>query len=226
MCSGEHTALLLLSKLRGWELETYWEAGHPALTALAGAIARVLGTTSAKLDLAPDGCGLPSVVVALHEIARAYAFLAEPRHVQAPDPRTSVAPALAVVRDAMLANPEMIAGTRDRLDTSLMKAVPGRLISKTGAEGLRAVALLGSTHDDGQAARPSGLAIKIEDGGAHPRAGWAAAVEALLQVGRIDGASLRALARFHQPATRDPHGRSLSTATASFELVPVGELIQ
>ncbi len=42
----------------------------------------------------------------------------------------------------MLANPEMVAGRHDRLDTSLMKAAPGRLVSKAGMEALRGVAIL------------------------------------------------------------------------------------
>ena len=42
----------------------------------------------------------------------------------------------------MLANPEMVGGRHDRLDTSLMKAAPDRLVSKSGMEALRGVAIL------------------------------------------------------------------------------------
>ena len=72
----------------------------------------------------------------------AYAILADPGSLPRRDPRSSIASAVAIVRDAMLANPEMIAGRHDRLDTSLMKAVEGRLISKAGMEALRAIAIL------------------------------------------------------------------------------------
>ena len=226
MCSGEHAVHILLSKLQGWDPETYWQSGHPALTAVTGVVARALGAAPGKIEPAIDVCGLPTVVVPLHEVARAYAFLAEPDAVPAADPRASLAPALRVVRDAMLENAEIVAGSRDRLDTSLMKAAPGRLISKTGSEALRGIAILRGPRAKGGDARPSGLAIKIEDGGGHPRASWAATVEALHQVGLLEAQALRALGRFHHPTTRDSHGRHLSSAIPKFELVPVGELTQ
>jgi L-asparaginase II len=224
MCSGEHAALVLLSKLKGWDLETYWEPGHPAVAAMTSTLARALGTAASTLDVAVDVCGLPTAVIPLHEVARAYAFLADPGAIGASDPRASLAPSVRVVRDAMLANAEMVAGSRDRLDTSLMKAAPGRLISKTGGEGLRGVAVLGGRRLGRGDARPSGLAIKIEDGGGHARASWAATVEALHQVGLLDGQALRSLGRFHHPTSHDPHGRNLSVATPKFELAPLGEL--
>jgi L-asparaginase II len=226
MCSGEHAVLILLSKLKGWDLETYWQPGHPALAAVTTAISRALGSEPGKLEVAIDVCGLPTVVAPLHEIARAYAFLADPGAIGERDPRAALAPSLRVVRDAMLENPEMVAGTRDRLDTSLMKAAPGGLISKTGGEGLRAVAILGPPRANGGDGGSSGLAVKIEDGGGHPRASWAASVEALHQVGLLDAQAMRALGRFHHPTSRDPHGRVLSSAIPKFDLVPLGELIQ
>ena len=83
----------------------------------------------------------------------------------------------------MLANPEMIGGRHDRLDTSLMKAVPGRLISKAGMEALRGIAILAGPRTGTSAAGPSGLAVKIEDGDGYDRGTWAASVEALRQAG-------------------------------------------
>lgn len=137
MCSGQHSAFLLLSRLRGWDPKSYWLEEHPAQVAYREAVARAFGTSASKLKLGIDGCGIPTYAFPLREIARAYAFLGDPSAVAASDPRASVAPALTIVRDAMLANPEMVAGTRDRIDTSVMKALPGRLISKGGMEALR-----------------------------------------------------------------------------------------
>ena len=53
----------------------------------------------------------------------------------------------------MLANPEMVGGTRDRLDTSLMKAAPGRIVSKGGMEALRGLAVLPGARPARTAAR-------------------------------------------------------------------------
>jgi L-asparaginase II len=152
-------------------------------------------------------------------------MLADPSAVAASDPRASLAPALTIVRDSMLANPEMIGGTRDRLDTSLMKAMPGRLVSKAGMEALRGIAILAGERTSGTPAEATGLAVKIEDGDGYDRGTWAASVEALAQAGVLDKPALRALARYHRPQIMDPHGRLGAEAVPSFELAPLGELV-
>lgn len=227
MCSGQHSSMLLLARLRGWPLESYWLEDHPVQLAWQATMARALGVRSDRLVTAIDGCGVPTFAVPLREVARAYAMLADPMGLPPRDPRLELAPALTTIRDAMLANPEMIAGTHDRLDTSVMKTVPRRLVSKGGMEALRGVAILGGPrHGSGSSSAPSGLAIKIEDGGGYDRASWAATIEALQQVGVLAGGSLRELARYHRPPALDPHGRLAGESVAGFELVPVGELVR
>jgi L-asparaginase II len=225
MCSGQHSALILLAKLRGWSLEDYWLDDHPAQVAYGETVARAYGTTPGRLRTAVDGCGLLTYAFPLREVARAYAMLAEPSAVPGGDLRASLTPALSRVRDAMLAHPEMVAGTRERLDTSLMKALPGRVVSKAGMEALRGIAILPGPRSTGGSAGPSGMVVKIEDGDGYDRAGWAATIEALRQAGVLDGQPLRMLARYHRPPTLDPHGRIAAEAVPSFELAPVGELI-
>ncbi len=225
MCSGQHTVSLLLSRLRGWDPTEYWKPGHPSQIAYRAAVAAVFATPTANLRTAIDGCGVETYAFPLREIARAFAMLADPASIPAGDPRTRLAPALTRVRDAMLANPELIAGRHDRLDTSMMKAVPGRLISKSGMEALRGVAILPGPRIGTQSTAASGIAIKIEDGDGYDRGTWAASVEAVRQVGALDGGALRELARYHRPVSLDPHGRAAAEAVPEFELVPVGELI-
>lgn len=237
MCSGQHASMLLLARLRDWPLDGYWHEEHPVQAAYRTAVARAFGTRPDRLTSAIDGCGVPTYAFPLREVARAYAMLAGPDALPANDPRRSLAPALTLIRDAMLAHPELIGGNRDRLDTSLMKALPGRLISKGGMEALRGVAILAgpraSVRADGDAggagpvvaAGPTGLAIKIEDGDGYDRATWGGTVEALRQTGVLDGGPLRELARYHRPLSLDPHGRVGAEAVAQFDLAPVGELI-
>jgi L-asparaginase II len=224
MCSGQHSVFLLLSRLKGWDPAQYWTDGHPAQVAYRAAVARAYDTPPTKLRTAIDGCGLASYAFPLRQVARAFAMLADPAAVPASDPRSSLAPALTRIRDAMLANPEMIGGRHDRLDTSLMKAAPERLVSKSGMEALRGVAILPGprvgVHDEGA----TGLAIKIEDGDGYDRGTWAATVEALRQAGALDDQSLRFLAHYHRPQSRDPHGRLAAEAVPEFELAPIGEL--
>lgn len=223
MCSGQHTSFLLLAKLGGWEFETYWQEEHPAHQAYVEAVADCFATEPARLVTSVDACGVWTFAFPLREIARAYAFLADPERVPSTDPRAPVARHVRVIRDAMVAWPELVAGTRDRLDTSLMKAVPGHLVAKAGAEALQAVGMLPGARGTGSPA--SGLALKIEDGGGYERAGWAATVEALSQVGVLEGQALRMLARYHRPPSFDPRGSVIGEAVAAFELAPVGELI-
>ncbi len=219
-CSGNHAGLLLLARLGGWPLEGYWEADHPAMRAFSAAVARAFGTTPERLVTAIDNCGILTYAFPLRAVATAYALLAAPDAIPASDRRASLAPPLGRIRDAMMAHPELVGGTRDRLDTVLMRAAPGRLVSKAGAEALRAIGLVGV----GDRA-PTGVAIKVSDGDGADRAGRAATIETLAQVGALDARTLRELARYHRPPTVDPHGRVVAEAIPAFDLAPVGELL-
>ena len=225
MCSGQHSVSLLLSRLNDWDPTDYWLEDHPSQVAYRSAVARAFATTPDRLRTAIDGCGLLTYAFPLRDVARAYAFLADPSAVPASDPRAEIAPALTIVRDAMMAHPEMIGGTRDRLDTSLMKALPGRIASKSGMEALRGLAILPGPRASGTAWRATGMAIKIEDGDGYDRGTWAASVEALVQNGVLEGQALRVLARYHRPVIHDPHGRVGAEAIPKFDLVPLGELL-
>jgi L-asparaginase II len=226
MCSGQHSVFLLLCRLNGWSTDEYWLDEHPAQVAYRAVVARAFGTTPARLRTGIDGCGVATYAFTLREIARAYAFLADPASVPASDPRAALAGSLTLVRDAMLAHPDLVAGTRDRIDTSIMKALPGRIVSKGGMEALRGLAILPGPRARGQPAAASGMAIKIEDGDGFDRGTWAASIEALAQAGVLEGQPLRVLGRYHRPITPDPHGRHAAEAVPSFELAPVGELLR
>ncbi len=226
MCSGQHSVFLLLCRLNGWPLDDYWLDEHPAQVAYRKAVAQAFGTSPTRLRTGIDGCGVPTYAFPLREIARAYAFLADPSAVPPGDPRAGVAPSLTRVRDAMLAHPELVAGTRDRIDTSIMKALPGRIVSKGGMEALRGLAILPGPRARELSAPATGMAIKIEDGDGYDRGTWAASIEALAQAGVLDGQPLRVLGRYHRPITPDPHGRPAAEAVPAFELAPVAELLR
>jgi len=225
MCSGQHSVFVLLAKLGDWDLESYWQPEHPAQEAYGEAVAAIYGVAPAALRTGLDGCGVLTYAFPLREVAKAYAALADPSALPADDPRADIARHLEVVRDAMMKHPELVAGTRDRLDTSLMKAAPGRLVSKSGMEALRGIGILRGRRGNGAEVAASGMAIKIEDGDGYDRGTWAASVEALRQAGVLEGQALRVLARYHRPIILDPHGRTGAEAIPDFELAPVGELI-
>ena len=116
--------------------------------------------------------------------------------------------ALTRVRDAMMAHPELIAGERRELDTALMRAASGKLVAKGGAEGVQAVAVLGGR----------GVAIKIEDGDRARRARNVVTVEALRQLGVLDGAAIDRLAEFASPPILDPRGEPSGEVRPAFQL--------
>jgi len=221
MCSGQHASILLLCRMNDWPMAEYWRPDHPVQRLYAATVARAFDTVPEMLVTSIDACGVPTYAFPLYEVARAFALLADPAGIPGSDPRTGLADALTRIRDAMLANPEMVAGSRARLDTSIMKAAPGRILSKGGAEGLRGFAILPVR--GGAAA--AGVALKIEDGGGFDRASTAATVETLRQLGVLDAAALRALGRYHRPLALDPRGEIVGEAVADFELAPVGELL-
>jgi L-asparaginase II len=222
MCSGYHAAMLLLARLGDWSLEDYWNADHPVQVAVRAAVARAFATTPERLLAAPDNCGVQTYAFPLAAVARAYAFLADPEALPAGDPRQGLAPPLRAIRDAMSAHPEMVGGTRERLDTSLAKALPGRLVVKGAAEGLRAIAVL---PDATRRTGASAIAVKVEDGGGFDRATWAVSVEALRLAGVLEGQALRVVGRYHRPVELDPHGRIAAETIPGFDFAPVGELI-
>jgi L-asparaginase II len=225
MCSGQHSVFILLAKLADWDLEGYWEPEHPAHRAYAETVAAVFDVKPDQLRTGIDGCGLLTYAFRLREIARAYAMLAAPEAIPAADPRAVLAPHLTAVRDAMLKHPELVAGTRERLDTALMKTVPGRVVSKSGMEALRGVGILAGPRTGTTDTLPSGLALKMEDGDGYDRGTYAASVEALSQVGLLDAQAVRLLARYHRSPSLDPHGNLAAEAIPEFELAPVGELV-
>ena len=220
-CSGQHASLLLLSKHAGWSLDGYWEPDHPSQIAFRLALARAFGVGPESLATAVDSCGLLTYQFPLVEVARAFALLADPAGVTIDSGRRSVAPALRRIRDAMLAAPDLVGGMRDRLDTALMKALPGRMVAKGGAEALCGVALLPGSRGNRGAA---GLALKIEDGDASRRAAPLATVDALRQVGALTDEALRRLAPYRRTLSYDPRGIVVGETRPRFELAPVAEL--
>jgi L-asparaginase II len=138
-------------------------------------------------------------------LALAFAHLADPSGVEDPALRT----ALERIRDAMMAHPELVGGDRRRFDTELMRTRPGRLVSKAGAEGIRAVGVL----RDGSAA-PFGLSLKIEDGDLARRAGDVAASAALARLGVLDAEGLARLGERAASRILDPRGEVVGAVRA------------
>ncbi|MDQ5839989.1 MAG: asparaginase [Chloroflexota bacterium] len=212
-CSGKHAAMALHAKAAGWDVDTYWQPDHPIQQLALETVAAVSGVPARRIGTATDGCGVVSFAIPLHAIARAYARLADPTGLT----DATLRDALTRIRDAMLAHPDLVSGERRQFDTDLMRAAPGRLVAKGGAEGLRCVGLLpGGIGADAPAA---GVAVKIEDGDAARRAGAAATCETLRQIGFLGEVELSQLAAYAAPPIRDlPRGEVVGEVRAAFTL--------
>ena len=155
-CSGKHAGMLATCTVNGWPTTGYLDADHP-LQRLIVARFGTLGAPVAHVGV--DGCGAPTHVLGLADLARAFGRLVLDEH--------------SVAR-AMSAHPFMLGGT-DRDVTLWTEAVPG-LVAKEGAQGVMALAL-----HDGSAA-----AFKIADGSDMARR--AVTVQALRELGvDVDG---------------------------------------
>jgi L-asparaginase II len=218
-CSGKHAGMVLFAKASGWPLDAYWEPHHPIQRLALETVAALADVRAERVATATDGCGVVSFGLPLRGVATAFARLAHPETV----PDGSLADALRRIRDAMIRHPDLVAGRR-RLDTDLMAAFAGRIVSKGGAEGVLAMGLLdGEPRRSGRfATGPLGAAAKIEDGNLGHRAGGATAIEIARQLGLFSGAPPRSLAEHASPPIADPRGERTGEVRAVFALAAAG----
>ena len=211
-CSGKHAGMVLHAKAAGWDVETYWHPGHPVQQAALETVATLADVPPAQIGTATDGCGVVTFALPLRNAALLFVRLADPRKVA----DASLRGALERIRDAMIAHPELVGGERKRLDTALMRAAPGALVAKGGAEGLSSLGILAG-HVPGRRAA-MGLVVKIEDGDAARRAGSAAVCAVLHQLGVLDATGLAHLEEFASPPIRDPRGERVGQVSAVFRV--------
>ena len=189
-CSGKHAGILALARLRGEPLAGYLDVTHPVQREILAFCERAFDDRFGSDRIAVDGCGIPVFATTLARAACTFARFATLRGFDAGDRQ-----ALLAVREAMAAEPWMLAGT-GRFDTDLIAACGGSLVAKGGAEGVHASALLGRGH---------GLVLKIVDGAT--RAVPPAALALLAGLGALDASAQDRLAGHARPAVRNVAGR-------------------
>jgi L-asparaginase II len=190
-CSGKHAGILALCAALGAEPDAYLELENPAQQRILAVCAGAAGKPVTDLPIAVDGCGIPAYAVSLRDAARSYLHLA----TLDGDVDPALAGALRTVRQAMLAHPDYVSGTRE-FDAALMRAGNGRLVCKGGAEGIHATAAI---------ARRAALVVKVVDG--NERARPPAALAALRAAGLVSEVQFRALGNFATPPLTDRAGR-------------------
>ncbi|MFN2454766.1 MAG: asparaginase [Pyrinomonadaceae bacterium] len=208
-CSGKHTGMLALALHLGAPTESYDLLENPVQQLIARTVAEFSGVPFEEIAIGVDGCGVPVFGVSVYAMALMYARLVAPH--ESFDEKTRAACERIVA--AMIEHPEMVGGTSERLDTELMLAARGRLISKVGAQGVYTVGVLPCA----EWPRGLGLALKIEDG-EDLRARPTVVIEALHQLGVLSGETLEAVAPYSRFPVQNHRGDHVGIVRAAFEL--------
>jgi L-asparaginase II len=174
-CSGKHAAMLAFAKHLGADPTSYESIENPVQQEILISVSTFAELPPDEIQIGVDGCAVPNFAMPLSAMARCFANLICPPDSFGDDFKR----ACSRIVSAMTSHPELIGGA-ERLDTIVMQAAPGTLISKVGAEGVWLCGVLPSER------YPAGLAIalKIEDGD-DKRARPVVAVELLRQLGLL-----------------------------------------
>lgn len=216
-CSGKHAGMLAVARHLGAPIENYYAAENPVQLAIGHVMSKFSGVAIEDLAVGVDGCGVPVFGITVKAMALAFARLIAPPE----DFDNSTRDACARIVKVMTTYPELIGGSSDRLDTEIMKAAPGKIVSKVGAEGVYTAGILPCEE------WPEGLgvALKIEDGDDH-RARPTAVIEALRQLGVLRDKSLDAVARYAFYPVKNRQGHVVGEIRSSFTLrSPVNDIV-
>lgn len=154
-CSGKHAGMLALARHHRWPTEFYTRAEHPVQQRCLREVSRWSDVPVADIRTATDGCGVVCFGIPLRKMALAYARLGTGDVGGGTGGDTSPVPRPpSRIVEAMLRHPDLTAG-EGRPCTEMMRAHPGRVVVKVGAEGVYCALL----PRDGL-----GVAIKVADG--------------------------------------------------------------
>lgn len=221
-CSGKHTGMLALAAFLGHPLEGYYLPGHEVQRIILDTMSRVTEVPASDIRIGVDGCGVPVFGLPLRAMALAFARLADPEAM--PEGKREAARRL---RDAMLEHPYLVAG-RNRICTALMQKATGKVVAKSGADGIYCVGVLpgvlsGEAPEIQPAGSPEvsrhrgiGIAVKIDDGS--DRARHPAVMETLRQLGILTPEELEALAWYHRTPIKNFRGETVGELRPVFEL--------
>ena len=191
-CSGKHAGFLAVARTLGVAPERYLDPDAAVQRAVRRAVAEACELDEVGevgLTGGTDGCSAPNFDLPLSVLARGFKNLATRGPAGTP-----LDAALARVRGAMQAHPQLVSGEA-RFDHELQRAFAGRIVSKGGAEALLAI---------GFSDPPLGIAIKVLDGG--DRALPPIAMAVLDELGLLDGERRAALAHRVRPSVTNHRG--------------------
>ncbi|MBI1765084.1 MAG: asparaginase [Acidobacteria bacterium] len=211
-CSGKHAGMLALAKHLHHPIENYLDPAHPIQRLIRATLARFAAVPEAEIGVAVDGCSAPVFITTMAALARSYAQLVGIEHNDLATDQSLTQAAQRIVQ-AFILHPVMIGGTRNRLDTDLMRVAHGQLISKVGAEGVQLLGLLPCERYP----RGLGIAIKVEDGDIR-RARDPVVIETLRQLGVLNAEQLAQLAPYAHATIYNHRKLAVGMVRTCFEL--------
>jgi len=197
-CSGKHTGFLTLAKHLGAGTTGYLARDHATQLAWRDTLSELADDDLSARPHAIDGCGIPVIGLPLHNMALALARFADPRGLG--EIRRE---AVARIRQALTAEPMMIAGS-ERLCSETIRVTQGRVLIKTGAEGVYAGAVPASG---------LGIALKIDDGSR--RAAECAMATVLQRVNALHDNEWQQLQMLACPSIENVAGKTVGSTEAA-----------
>ncbi len=160
-CSGKHAGFLAYCIFFNLPIENYIHPNHPLHLEILKTTAEFHEYPLEKIHKGIDGCSAPIFAFPVKNQAIAYKNLIYPAQFDIETQK-----ACKILTDSVIAFPEMIAGKK-RYCTDLMKESNGKLIGKTGADGVFSLGLID---------KELGICIKVDDGKMGPQYNIAQAI--------------------------------------------------
>jgi L-asparaginase II len=199
-CSGKHAGMLTTAVHMGEPTRGYVRFEHPVQQRLLGILEQMTGEALAAAPRGVDGCGIPTIAIAIGDTAMAMARMADTAAL----PQARAAAARRVLT-AMTAEPAMDGGSA-QFGTLVMQATGGRVALKTGAEGVFTAAI---PH------RGLGICVKALDGAG--RAAEVAMGDILVDLGVIEADERAKLAKRLRPPVINRAGLEVGQIRAAAE---------
>lgn len=188
-CSGKHAGMLALCRHYGFPVKGYTKLNHPVQQLILKTISELLECDWADISTGRDGCGVPSILITLHQASYLYSLLA-----QGFKGRSRYKDCFGLIQKAMISYPRMVNGDKE-FCTDLITHSDGRVIGKVGAEGIYCLSV---------PEKQLGVCIKIYDG--NERAVYPVAVSLLKELGILYGSALERLKLWAYPPVKDHKG--------------------
>lgn len=168
-CSGKHAGFLAFNAFHNLDTSNYLSSEFELQRKIKECVAHFAELETSELTEGMDGCSAPTYAMPVYNQALMYKNLVAPNNKISTEEQNAAKRIIAAVAEY----PEMIAGTK-RYCTDLMKVTNGRIIGKTGADGVYCLAI---------PEKKWGISIKVDDGKMGPQ--YQIAQSVLLELGLL-----------------------------------------